>query len=176
MRYLKSILLALIVSVAVLTGIGFLLKPAYKIEKSILIKAPSDSILPFLVNLKKWPEWSAWNTKKDPTLKFVYTGPEQGTGAKQEWKGEVLDKGAVEITGINKRSAVNHKFQLEEDFVSNGFLTLESQGKNTKVIWKIEGNVGSNIPQRYFLIFMEKLISTDMEEGMSKLKKICESE
>lgn len=168
--------MALIVSVALLAGVGFLLKPAYKIEKYIVIKSPSESIAPLIVNLKKWPEWSAWNTKKDPTLKYSYSGPEQGIGARQEWKGENLDAGAVEITGINKALAVNHQLQLEEDFVSRGVLLLEPQGKNTKVIWKIEGNVGNNIPQRYFLIFMEKLISSDMEEGLSKLKNICESE
>lgn len=175
MRYIKSILLALIFSVAILGGFGLLLKPTYKVEKSIIIKASQDTIFPFLINLKKWPEWSAWSTHKDPSVKITFEGPKKGIGAKQKWEGESIE-GELEITGFKDKKELNYDFKLEEDFISRGTLLLQAQGSNTKITWKIEGDVGYNLPQRYFILFIDKLEGPDMEEGLVKLKKICERE
>lgn len=176
MRYLKSILWALIFSVAILGTGGVFLKPDYKVEKSIVIKAPQDSIFPYLISLKKWSEWSVWNQHKNPSLKITFEGPEKGIGAKQKWEGEAAEKGELEITGFKDKKELNYAMKLEEDLNSKGTLLLQSQGANTKVTWKIEGDVGYNFPQRYFIVFIDKMEGPDMEEGLVRLKKICETE
>lgn len=176
MRHIKSILLALFFSVAILYGAGLLLRPEYKVERSVLIKCPPDSISPFLSNLKNWPEWSAWNTKKDPSLQLSYAGPEEGIGAKQKWTGEVMDKGALEIIRMVKGKELEYRLLSGEGFISHGRIRIESKGSGSKVSWEQEGNAGDNIPQRYFILFMDNLAGSDMEEGLAKLKKICESE
>ena len=73
MRHLKSIGIAVLLTIIILVGIGFLLNPAYKVQKTVEIKAPADSIFPLIFDLKKWPEWTVWNKENDPTLEINYT-------------------------------------------------------------------------------------------------------
>lgn len=175
MRYLKSILWALAFSVLLLAGAGIFLQPAYSVEKSIVIRSSPDSIYSRLINLRKWPLWSAWNTRKDPSLKFSYQGAESGVGSIQEWEGESLGKGALEIMEAKNRQVIACNLKLEEDFISRSTMTLEPEKGATKIRWKMQGDVGYNIPQRYFILFIGNLIGPDMEEGLKNLKNICES-
>src|SRR5204863_3531036 len=57
-------------------------KPAtFRVERSIVVKAPPEKITPHLNDLKQWTTWSPWE-KLDPDMKREYSGAESGVGAK----------------------------------------------------------------------------------------------
>lgn len=175
MRYLKSILIALAVSVLVLGGIGFTLNPIFKVERSIVIPSTKDNIFPYVENLRKWPEWTVWSTAKDPSLKFSFEGPIKGQGSQMRWEGDGTEKGNIIVSQLTPGKKIIYEISLEEGLKHHGSLTLESIRSKTKVTWVLEGNVGANIPQRYFILFMDKFAGPDMEEGLNNLKKLFES-
>jgi hypothetical protein len=175
MRYLKSILIALVLSVIVLGGIGLTLNPIFKVERSLVISSPKDSIFPYVENLRRWPDWTVWNISKDPSLKFSFAGPDKGAGSQMRWEGDALENGEIVVSQLMPGKKIMYDISLEEGFRDKGSLTLESNRSKTKVTWVLEGNVGTNIPQRYFILFMDKFAGPDMEVGLNNLKKLCES-
>lgn len=176
MRYLKSILLALLLTIVILGGIGYFLKSEYKVERSILIQSPADTLFSYLNNLEHWQKWTVWNKEKDASFKFQKLTFEAGKGAKVGWHGEYTEPVTVEITESQPGKMIQFKYTQEDAFPGKGLLRLDSQGKSTKVTWRMEGNTGWNVAERYFLFFMEKFLESDMEEGLKGLKKMSERE
>ncbi|MBX9850671.1 MAG: SRPBCC family protein [Cytophagaceae bacterium] len=176
MRHLKSIGIALLLAIIILVGVGFLLKPTYKVQKSIQIKAPADSIFPLIFNLKRWPEWTVWNTENDPTLEINYTIEtiDSLIVSKAVWKGDELGKGKIFVDGYKVNKELRHDILLDDEISGKGLFSLNLRGKKTHVSWTIAGDVGFNIPQRYFILFFDNFIGADMQEGLLKLKKISE--
>src|SRR3954471_8163608 len=97
MRIIKKIVVALIVLIVVLAGIGFMLPSAYKVERSVTIAAPAEVVFDQVNDLKKNEAWSPW-MKNDPTLQISYTGPEAGQGAASSWSSKKMGNGSQTIT------------------------------------------------------------------------------
>lgn len=176
MRHLKSVLLALIASFVLIGGIGFFLKKEYRIEKQIQISVPADSIFRTVKDLSSWPGWTVWNRETDPSVKISFEKID-GSVSKMKWEGEELEKGELVLTKTVENSELNFELILEESFKSNGKILLENNGNyKTTVKWIMEGNVGNNIPQRYFLLLAENFIAPDIESSLNGLKKMQEKE
>ena len=176
MRHLKSILLALAISIILIGGIGVFLSKEYRIEKQILINAPADSIFIMVKDLSSWPGWTTWSKERDPSVKIVFEKKE-GFVSKMKWDGEELEKGELILIKAVENSELNFELILEESFKSKGKILLEKMGNSkTTVKWIMEGNVGNNIPQRYFLLLAENFIAPDIESSLNRLKKLKEKE
>lgn len=70
-------------------------------ERSISIAAAPEEIAPWVADLERWPEWSAWERDTAADLAREYGGAEQGAGATMRWGNtSVLDvsAGAVRLT------------------------------------------------------------------------------
>ncbi|MFG0334978.1 MAG: hypothetical protein ACF8TS_16600, partial [Maioricimonas sp. JB049] len=48
--------------------VAYLLPDSYRIERRIVIDAPPEEIHAWVGHLKRWPEWTVWNTAKYPNL------------------------------------------------------------------------------------------------------------
>src|SRR4029434_4591182 len=70
MKILKNLLLMLLALIAVVLLIALFLPSRYQVERRIVIQAKPQAIFPWINDPKKWPEWTAWNKEKDPTLAF----------------------------------------------------------------------------------------------------------
>jgi hypothetical protein len=57
---------------------------------------------------------------------------------------------------------------------SSGQLRLEPAGAGTRVTWTNEGDMGTNPVNRYFGLFMDRLVGPDFEGGLKNLKTIVE--
>ncbi|MBL0121908.1 MAG: hypothetical protein IPP88_03990 [Betaproteobacteria bacterium] len=49
-------------------------------ERSIDINAPMETVYPLVYDPKAWARWSVWS-RRDPAMKFTYTGAPAGVGA-----------------------------------------------------------------------------------------------
>lgn len=174
MRHLKSILLALAVSAAVLAAIGYFLSPRFQVRKSVVIGASPEQIFQYTGQLKRWPEWTAWNNQRYTSLKLSYGGPAQGVGSWQKWEAEDNENGEIQITGWEPSKKTAFQVKLDEHFTSSGIILLEPGPAGTKVSWTMEGDVGNNLISRYFILFADKLMASDLETGLANLQRICE--
>ena len=97
MKLLKKILLIAGVLLVVLIVVSQFLPSTFHVERSAVIAAKAEAIHPWINNLKKWPEWTAWTVAKDPSLIFAYEGPEEGVGAISKWEGKKMGQGQMKV-------------------------------------------------------------------------------
>ena len=175
MKILKTILIAAGLLLLVLLIASQFLPAKYHVERSVVIAAKADAVYPWVNNLKKWPEWSAWTAAKDPTLVYSYEGPDEGVGAISKWDAKKMGEGSMKVTASEAGKLV--KFDLSFDhgkYLSSGTFNFEPDGDGTKVTWGMDGNVSRNPMDRFFSLLMDSMIGRDFEEGLDNLKKKVE--
>src|SRR5258705_378542 len=108
MKLFKKLLLGLLGLIALLLVIAVFLPSKYHVTRQIVIRAKPDAIYPWVNNIRKWTEWTAWNKDRDPTLTFSYEGPPEGTGAASKWDGKKTGNGMMTFTESSPASGVKY--------------------------------------------------------------------
>lgn len=176
MNILKKILLIIVALIALLLVVSLFLPSAYRVERSLTMRAKAETIFPYLTNLKKWPEWTAWTTERDPTLTYSYSGASEGVGATSSWNGKSSGTGTMTITSAEAKTGVKYDLDFEHGkYLSKGAIRLEPAGETTKVIWTDDGDLGWNPIGRYFGLLMDRFMGPDFDSGLQKLKQKVES-
>jgi len=176
MRFIKRILLILLVLVLVLVGGSYLLPGKAEVSRSITIDAPAAAIFPYVNSMQQTEAWSPW-LSRDPETKLSYSGPESGVGNTLNWSSEhrQVGSGSQEII----ESVENQRVRTALDFGSmgtaNASFTLQPEGDATSVTWGFESDLGLNPISRWMGLMMDKWVGGDYERGLSNLKTLVES-
>lgn len=148
-----------------------LLKPShYMIERTTEISADSKKISKKIENLHEWKSWSPLE-KQDSTVKVVYSGPESGVGATQNWTSEKSGSGELKI--IEHKAGEKIRYQMifkDWNSIAFGEFRFEPHGKSTTVRWVLEGENSFSDKIFWVLFNFEKSISKDFDEGLENLK------
>jgi uncharacterized protein YndB with AHSA1/START domain len=172
--------LAIIGVVVVVAIAGILLyaatKPdSFRVQRTVLINAPSDKVFPLINDMKAWTAWSPYE-KKDPAMKRTYGAVTAGKGATYAWDGDKnVGQGSMEIVESSPRKIV-----LKLDFLkpfeahNTGEFVLEPKGDSTSVTWAIYGP--SPYMSKVVGTFMniDDMIGRDFEKGLADLKAAAE--
>ena len=176
MKWLKRILLGLFVAAALFVVIGLLLPGKYHVQRSIVIATSPATIYPYLANLKRWPEWSAWTTAQDPTLVYSYEGPEEGAGAISRWEAKKLGQGEMKLTAADPVKGVHFDLSFEHgQYRCVSALLFAPTDNGTQLTWSMDGDSGANLIGRWFNLIMDRMIGPDFEAGLAKLKRLAEA-
>lgn len=176
MKFIKFILIFALVAVVLLSLVAQLLPSSFHMERNIIIRAGSEKIHPFVNDLRKWPEWTVWNTTADPTVIYTYEGPQEGVGAISKWDGKKLGDGMMTITESDVAKGVKIDLSFDKGrHQCKGWITYVPAGTDTKVVWGFGGDVSRNPVDRWFNVFMEKLVGPEFEKNLAGLKKKVES-
>jgi hypothetical protein len=57
---------------------------------------------------------------------------------------------------------------------STGSIELRPEGAGLRVVWVDAGDLGMNPINRWFGLFLDKLIGPDFERGLTNLRKLAE--
>ena len=172
--------LAIIGVVVIVAIAGILLyaatKPdSFRVQRVVLINAPSDKVFPLINDIKAWTAWSPYE-KKDPAMKRTYGAVTAGKGATYAWEGnKEVGQGSMEIVESGPR-----KILLKLDFLKPfeahniGEFVLEPKGDSTSVTWATYGP--SPYMSKVIGTFMniDDLIGRDFEKGLADLKAAAE--
>jgi hypothetical protein len=172
--------LAIIGVVVVVAIAGILLyaatKPdSFRVQRVVLINAPSDKVFPLINDIKAWTVWSPYE-KKDPAMKRTYGAVTAGKGATYAWEGDKnVGQGSMEIVESGPR-----KILLKLDFLkpfeahNMGEFLLEPKGDSTSVTWATYGP--SPYMSKVIGTFMniDDMIGRDFEKGLADLKAAAE--
>jgi len=174
MKALKYVLPGLGGVLVLLGLIGLVLPSAYKVERSILIKAPIEVVYPLVYDPKAWARWGVWN-RRDPGMVLSYSGPPVGPGAKWSWQSKSEGSGTMECTGAEFNKSVSYRITFADfDGTFNGRLEFAREESGVRVSWIAEGDVGSNPARRYFALAMDRMLGPDFEGGLKNLKELAE--
>jgi hypothetical protein len=172
--------LAIIGVVVVVAIAGILIyaatKPdSFRVQRVVLINAPSDKVFPLINDMKAWTVWSPYE-KKDPAMKRTYGAVTAGKGATYAWEGnKEVGQGSMEIVESGPK-----KILLKLDFAkpfeahNMGEFVLEPKGDSTSVTWAIYGP--SPYMSKVIGTFMniDDMIGRDFEKGLADLKAAAE--
>lgn len=172
--------LAIIGVVVVVAIAGILLyaatKPdSFRVQRVVLINAPSDKVFPLINDIKAWTAWSPYE-KKDPAMKRTYGAVTAGKGATYAWDGDKnVGQGSIEMIESGPRKIVI-KLDFLKPFEAHnmGEFLLEPKGDSTSVTWATYG------PSPYMskvigtFINIDDMIGRDFEMGLADLKAAAE--
>ncbi len=176
MSKLKTYLALVGAVIVTLLVVSQILPGQYRIERRVAVRAPAKDIFPLLNSPKKWPSWTAWTKERDPSVVMTFTGPEEGTGAVYRWQGDKLGLGVLTLTRSDPARGVWYNLDFENGkYVSHGGITFEATGEGTELIWHHSGELGRGPINRYFGLFMDRMMGPDFEEGLRNLKRIVEA-
>jgi Polyketide cyclase / dehydrase and lipid transport len=177
MKKLKIVLGVLVGLFVVITAVGFILPSRVRVERSIVVNAPTSAIYPLIASLKNGhTQWTPFGPEMDPELKVVYSGPEEGVGAAQAWEGPKAGDGRLTITKADPARGIEYDMvTMQESFRLQGSMLCEPAGEGTKVSWVDTVDMGGNPYRRYFGLVHDDLIGDMFEKGLTTLKQKAEA-
>lgn len=176
MALLRKTLIGLLMFFVLLILIGFVLPSEFKVQRSISVDAPAAKVYANVVDLRNWRAWGVW-FKRDPDMKIVYSGPESAVGMKSQWISEQEGSGEMEVIAVEPNQRFIYALYFPDmDMGSTGEFTFQEDKGRTEVTWMDYGDVGNNPLNRYFAVFMDKMIGPDFEVGLENLKLLSESQ
>ena len=174
MKFVQWTLATLGAIVLLVLVVGFFIPSAFSVQRSAVINAPPKKIFDYVVEPKKWAQWSAWS-RRDPEMKVTYSGPPFGMGAKWSWVSKSEGTGTMEFTRIEPDKVVEYALYFPDyGMRSTGALRLEPEGNATKITWTNTGDVGGNPLKHYFTLMMDRWVGPDFEAGLANLKALAE--
>jgi len=154
---------------------GIFLPQHYSVERSVTISGSSAQIHRLTNDLKQWPRWSPW-LELEPSVDVTLGDKSQGVGASQSWTDS---SGGGRLTFIqstpNKAISYNIWFVDAEQpaLATMSYATLNAT--ETKVSWRIEGDVQMPVIGFYLALLMDTMIGPAFELGLNNLKREVET-
>ena len=175
---LKTLAIIGVIVVVVIAGILLYAatKPdSFRVQRVVLINAPSDKVFPLINDFKAWPAWSPYE-KKDPAMKRSLGAVTAGKGATYAWEVDKnVGQGSMEMIESAPQKVVI-KLDFLKPFEAHNIaeFTLEPKGDGTAVIWAIYGP--SPFMSKVIGTFMnfDDMIGRDFEKGLADLKAVAE--
>ena len=174
MRWLRIVLGTVVLLGLIVIGVGFALPADYKVERSIVIDAPPQTIYPLVATPRRWTQWSVW-TQRDPGMDIAYFGPESGAGAGWRWNSRTEGRGEMTLVDGDPAHGLRYTLYFPDfDSTSTGAIVLAPAGAGTRVTWTNAGSVGHNPLKHYLAATMDRFVGPDFDAGLRNLKTLAE--
>ena len=175
MKFIKIFLITLVFLVAIAATIGFLSPSHVRVERSLVMKAPSEIVFSQVNNLKNWKKWSPWY-QMDTMAKMEYNEIAAGAGAGYKWSSanDKVGSGDLTITASTPDS-ISTAMNFMEHGIARAKFVFAKKDSSTKVTWIMDSDLGMNPIGRIFGLFMDKMMGPDFEKGLANLKKVAEA-
>jgi uncharacterized protein YndB with AHSA1/START domain len=174
---LKKILIALAAIIAIFVVVVAMQPSDFRVERSITIAAPVDTVFAQVNELKKWDAWSPWK-KLDPNATISYDGPESGAGAIAKWSGNSqVGEGSMTLTESRPNELIKIKTDMTKPMEASNMteFLFAPDGDQTKVTWVISGHQGF-VGKAFCLVLNgKKMLGDALDEGLGKLKTVAEA-
>jgi len=173
---LKSIAIVVVVGIAAVLVFAATKRDDFRVQRSIVVKAAPDRILPLIADFHRWAEWSPYE-KLDPAMKRVHAGAPQGVGAIYEWEGNSkAGAGRMEIKEVQapSRVAIQLDFTKPVEGHNVAEFALEPRAGGTQVSWSMRGPSPYLMKLLGIFVNLDRMIGSDFETGLANLKAIAE--
>lgn len=176
MKFLKRILIAVVVLALVVVVVGFVLPKERHVERSILIEAPACVVFSQVNGFTNFNEWSPF-VAVTPGAEYSYEGPDFGVGAKMMWtvtepKPEI---GSQTIVASTPYERVDIELDFGDEGTAQSAMLLGPEGIGTNLRWTFDTDFGLNIIGRYFGLILDRQLGPLYAQGLANLKRIAEA-
>ena len=176
LKYVLVAAAAITAGVVILLFYASMRPDTFRVERSVHIDAPAADIYPLIVDFHAWRAWSPYETR-DPDMQRRYEGPQNGVGAAYAWEGDSnVGSGSMEIIEAEEPSRVliDLRFTAPMEAQNEAIFTLLPEEGGTRVTWAMEGDANLFAKVLHIFIDMDKMVGTDFEAGLERLKSHVE--
>jgi effector-binding domain-containing protein len=178
-KILTGVVIAAVIVLVVFLICGLLGPQGFRMERSIVIKAPATLIYKNLSDYRNWPKWSPWY-ELDTNCAYYYYGTQGQIGAGYKWKGNAkAGEGDMHTTGMTDGSSLTSQLSFIKPFASTAMATFNLEDTTngaTKVTWGFSQNYSFSRRPMMLFMNMDKMLGGDYEKGLAKLKALCEKQ
>jgi uncharacterized protein YndB with AHSA1/START domain len=146
---------------------------SFRVERSAIVAAPSETVFALLNDFHQWLRWSPWE-KLDPEMNRTHSGAERGKGAVYAWSGnKKVGSGRMEILESQSPSRVKIQLDFLTPFEAHNVttFTLEPVAGGTRVHWQMEGPHTFMTKVMCVFVSMDKMVGKDFEAGLANLQR-----
>ena len=156
--------------------VGLVLPGHYRVERSTLVSASPGGVYPLVGDLRAWSRWGVW-FERDPAMKISYSPVTDEVGSWSSWTSKSQGDGKMTITLARPSEAFEYRMDFADmGMVARGSMGLAAApGGATRVTMTMEGDLGRSPVNRWFGLFMDRMIGPDFEGGLANLKRLAES-
>lgn len=163
-----AVLAAIIIIILIIAST----KPdTFRVERTITIKAPAESIYVFINDFHRWSQWSPFE-KLDTAMKKTFSGKTQGVGAIYEWEGNSnAGSGRMEIIESSpSKIVVQLDFLKPFEGHNTAEFTISPNGDVCNVTWAMYGP-NQFIGKVMGIFFdMDSMLGKNFSSGLEMLK------
>ncbi len=177
MKILKYIGLGILSLLILLLVVSLFLPINVRVERSITINTEASVPFNLINNLEAFNSWSPWYNL-DTTALYKYSDTLIGESAWISWisNNNKVGKGKLTILKNITNEVITTKLDFEDRESSLSEYNFSTQDNTTTLTWSMESNFGYNLIGRWFGLFMDDMIGADYENGLLKIKQICETQ
>jgi len=179
---LVKILIGVAGVLVVFVAVAATRRSAYHVDRTLEVAAPTDLVFGVLNDLRQFAGLlvlfgSPWE-KLDPDMQKTLGGPAAGVGQTYAWSGNrEAGKGKMTIEESVPGQKVGVKLEFVKPMASTATCALTVAGTPTgsSVTWSMQGN--HNFIGKAVGVFMnmDKMLGTDIEKGLARLKAVAEA-
>lgn len=173
---MKKVLIVLAVLAAVFVALGLSMSNEYRVARKVTIQADVARVHELCGDLKNWPQWAPWEAN-DKSIRTSIGEKSSGVGAYQSWKGD-NDAGELTFTRCDPASGVAWDMNFingDSKMPAKSQLNYTPGASGIEVEWVIEGRMEMPLIGPFFAKFADRLIGAMFEQGLNKLKSVCEA-
>jgi hypothetical protein len=156
--------------------VGLALPGHYRVERSTVIAARPAAVFPLVGDLKSWRQWGVW-FGRDPAMQVGYSPATTEVGAWSQWKSKTQGDGKMTITAVRPPEFFEYRMEFAAmGLSSRGTMELAAAPEGgTRVTMAMEGDLGRSPVNRWFGLFMDRLVGPDFDGGLANLKRLSEA-
>jgi hypothetical protein len=155
--------------------VGFVLPGHFRVERATVIAARPSAVFPLVGDLRAWRQWGVW-FKRDPAMQVNYSAATTGVGGWSQWTSKSQGDGKMTISAVRSPEYFEYRMEFPDmGMVSVGTMTLAEVPGGTRVTMAMEGDLGRSPINRWFGLFMDRLVGPDFEGGLANLKTLGEA-
>ena len=175
MRFLKNLLIGIVVLIVLAVGVAYLLPRNVIVERDVLVNAPPEAVFEHVNSLQAFSEWSPWGDY-DPEMQVVYSGPETGVGNVMEWTSDHpnVGNGRQEIVEVIENEIVRTSLAFDGMGEAQAWWILTPEDEGTRVTWGLDSDMGNNPVSRWFGLMLDGFVGADYERGLERLREAVE--
>jgi hypothetical protein len=149
----------------------------YTITRSIMISTPASEVFSKIVDFRQFEHWSPWE-HLDPAMQKEFGGEPGEVGSSYHWSGnQKVGEGTMTVLDVQARQGLDIRLEFFRPFEDRCQTRWEvsPEGDGCIVTWTMKGE-NRSLPRKLFgLLFrMKKMLASDFDRGLSRLKKYCE--
>jgi len=154
-------------------AIGLLLPGEIRVQRSIEIAAPPETVFPLVDDLREFNRWSPWQAAG---VDFSFSGPESGVGARMVWtEPDGRPGGGQEIVVSQPPRRVVYGLEFGPRGGAEASMELESSPLGTRVTWGFDYRVGYDMVGRYIGALTQGRVGEQYALGLTRLKALAET-